>query len=79
VGGNGGGDFDNLPFGVACTKYFWAYYCQLNKQKVPLPSMACFKTFLLWMHYKLHVHFSHIRITSWVENILCMSMHSLDG
>jgi hypothetical protein len=22
--------------------------------------MACFKTFLLWMHYKLHVDFSHI-------------------
>jgi hypothetical protein len=26
VGGNGGGDFDSLPFGVTWTKYFWAYY-----------------------------------------------------
>jgi hypothetical protein len=23
--------FDNLQLGVARTKYFWAYYCQLGK------------------------------------------------
>jgi hypothetical protein len=31
--------------------HFWAYYCQLGKQRVPLSCMAQFKTFLLWMHY----------------------------
>jgi hypothetical protein len=24
-------NFDNLQHGVAWTKYFWGYYCQLNK------------------------------------------------
>jgi hypothetical protein len=23
--------FDNLQLGVVWTRYFWAYYCQLNK------------------------------------------------
>jgi len=25
------GSFNNLQFGVAWTRYFWAYYCQLGK------------------------------------------------